>query len=67
MLLILDAEEVSGSKDAEKTSLYEDKALFRPSCDNGASSVEPSHSTIDARNNIIITEVTERSRSDLVR
>lgn len=66
MLLILDAEEVSGSKDAE-TSLYEDKALFRPSCDNGAPSVEPSHSTIDARNNIIITEVTERSRSDLVR
>lgn len=67
MLLILDAEEVSGSKDAEKTFLYEDKALFRPSCDNGASSVEPSHSTIDARNNIIITEVTDRSRSDLVR
>lgn len=62
MVLILDAEEVSGSNDA----LYEDKVLFRPSCDNEAPSVEPSHSTIDARINIIITEVTERSRSDLV-
>lgn len=67
MLLILDAEEVSGSNDAEKTSLDEDKVPFRPSCDNEVPSVEPSHSTIDARNNIIITEVTERSRSDLVR
>lgn len=54
--------------DAEKTYLcMRTRCSLWPSCDNEALSVEPSHSTIGARNNIIITKVTEHSRNDLVR